>query len=170
MFFHAPSSVSGSNLMRMLIDELGGPKRVCKYLDVTERTVWRWMAGAPVPRASVLALYWESKYGRSQIFTDQVNEIRLLYRQICILQEQYQKAKDIVTGLRAMHAGSANEPLFEDLPDLIHPAMLTFDADAKLPAPLTARSQETEAPSAPPASRRAAKAMKAFERARTAAR
>jgi len=169
MFFHAPSSVSGSNLMRMLIDELGGPKRVCKYLDVTERTVWRWMAGAPVPRASVLALYWESKYGRSQIFTDQVNEIRLLYRQVCILQDQYQKAKDIITGLRAMHAGSANEPLFEELPDLGHQQPPTFDADATPLLPHDASAPIQNAPPAP-VSPRATQAMLALERTRAAAR
>jgi hypothetical protein len=34
------------------------------------------------------------------------------------VQEQYIKAKDMVSGLRKLHAGSSNEPLFEDLPQL----------------------------------------------------
>src|SRR3990167_7375409 len=113
--FHAPKNIYGPNLFRMFVDELGGPKKVCKFLDVTERTVWRWLATENVPRAQVLALYWETKYGRSQIFTDQVNEIRLLYRKVCILQEQYVRAKEIVTGLRRLNAGTANEAIFEEL-------------------------------------------------------
>lgn len=99
----------------MFVDELGGPKKVCKYLEIGERTLRRWLATENVPRASVLALYWESKYGRSQIFTDQVNEIRLLYRRVCILQEQYSRSASIINGLRKLHTDTANEAIFEEM-------------------------------------------------------
>lgn len=169
MFFHAPTTIYGPELLRMLIDELGGVKRVHKYLGVSERTVWHWLSVGRPPRAAVLALYWESKWGRSQIFTEQVNEIRLLYRQVCILQDQYQKAKDIVTGLRAMHAGSANEPLFEELPTISATPAPTFTTEAISPAAHdTAPPQPTDSPAAP-VSRRAARAMQALSRLRAAA-
>jgi hypothetical protein len=113
--FHAPRDIYGPNLLSAFVHELGGTKPVAKFLHVTERTVFRWLEKGKVPRAAVLALYWETQYGRSQIFTDQVNEIRLLYRRVCILQDQYARAKDIVTGLRKLHAGTANEPFFDDL-------------------------------------------------------
>lgn len=169
MFFHAPKDIYGPELLRMFIDELGGPKRVHKYLGISERTVWRWLAAGRAPRAAVLALFWESRWGRSQIFTDQVNEIRLLYRQVCILQEQYQKAKDIITGLRAMHAGSANEPLFEELPDLAYRQPPSFDTDAAQPIPIDASAPIQDATPAP-VSPRAAQAMQALERTRAVAR
>lgn len=169
MFFHAPKDIYGPELLRMFIDELGGPKRVHKYLGVSERTVWHWLSAGRAPRAAVLALFWESRWGRSQIFTEQVNEIRLLYRQVCILQDQYQKAKDIITGLRAMHAGSANEPLFEELPDLGHRQPPSFDADAALPVTPEAAAPIQDAPPAP-VSARATQAMQAMERTRAAAR
>lgn len=169
MFFHAPKDIYGPELLRMFIDELGGPKRVHKYLGVSERTVWHWLSAGRVPRAAVLALFWESRWGRSQVFTEQVNEIRLLYRQVCILQDQYQKAKDIITGLRAMHAGSANEPLFEELPDLAYRQAPSFDADAALPGTLEASAPIQDAPPAPVSSR-ATQAMQALERTRAAAR
>ena len=169
MFFHAPSDIYGPELLRMFIDELGGIKRVHRYLGVTERTVHRWLSEGQAPRAAVLALFWESKWGRSQIFTDQVNEIRLLYQQVHILQDQYQRAKDIVAGLRAIHAGSANEPVFEELPDLSNRHIPTFDtAD-----PRAATHDSTPAQAAPlpaPVSRRATQAMQAFSRTRAAAR
>ena len=46
MFFHAPNNIYGPELLRMFIDELGGIKRVHKYLGVSERTVWNWIVGA----------------------------------------------------------------------------------------------------------------------------
>eukprot|EP01036_Dinobryon_divergens_P039947 gene39947-52734_t len=134
MFFHAPCDIYGPELLRMFIDELGGPKQVHKYLDVSERTVWHWLSTGRVPRAAVLALFWESRWGRSQIFTEQVNEIQLRDRQVCSRQGQYQKAKDIVAGLRAIHAGSANEPLFEELPIITATPAPTFSAEAIPPA------------------------------------
>lgn len=171
MFFHAPKSVYGIDCFRMFMDEVcGSVEATSKYLDVHESTVRRWLREeTPVPRAVVLALFWESKWGRSQIFTDQVNEIRLLYQQVRILQDQYQKAKDIITGLRAMHAGSANEPLFEELPDLGHRQAPSFDADAALPLPLEAVAPTQDAPPAP-VSARATQAMQALDRTRAAAR
>jgi hypothetical protein len=70
---------------------------------------------AGVPRAAVLALFWETQWGRGHIYADQVNEIRLLYAQLNLMQKQYRRATQIITGLRALHASSANEPLFEEL-------------------------------------------------------
>ncbi|KQO24104.1 hypothetical protein [Acidovorax sp. Leaf78] len=170
MFFHAPQSVYGIDCFRMFMDEIGGDAvTVSRYLGVHENTVRRWLREAtPVPREAVLALFWESKWGRSHIFTDQVNEIRLLYRQVCILQDQYQKAKDIVTGLRAMHAGSANEPLFEELPDLVRWQEPTFGTEAALPLSADPSPPLQDAQPAP-VSTRAAQAMQALDRARAAA-
>lgn len=117
MRFHAPKNVYGPNLLRLFVEELGGVKAVHKHLGVSERTMYHWLSSGRVPRAAVLALFWETQYGRGHIYADQVNEIRQLYTQVCLLREQYQRAKDIITGLRALHAGAANEPLFEELAD-----------------------------------------------------
>ncbi|WP_180125480.1 hypothetical protein [Rhodoferax sp. BLA1] len=114
----AENCIRGATMFGAFVHELGGPKLVAKFLDVTERTVWRWLAEENAPRAAILALYWETQYGRSLIDTDQVNEIRLLYQRIHILTEQYQCAKDIVTALRKLQTGSANEAYFDQLPEL----------------------------------------------------
>lgn len=117
MYFHAPKDVYGPNLMHLFVKELGGVKAVYKYLGVSERTVYQWLSSGRVPRAAVLALFWETQWGRGHIYTDQVNEIRLIYAQLDLLRRQYKQAKEIITGLRALHTGSANEPLFEELPN-----------------------------------------------------
>lgn len=122
-----------------------------------------------VPCAAVLALFWESRWGRSQIFTEQVNEIRLPYQHVCILQDQYQKARDIVAGLRAIHAGSANEPIFEELPGISATPAPTFSAEAIPPATHDTTPQQPKASPAASVSPRANQAMQALSRLRAAA-
>src|SRR5450830_544264 len=113
--FLAPKHTYGPNLFEIFVGELGGPKIVSAYLHVSEKTVKRWLREGNPPRSAVLGLFWESSIGRSHIFTDQVNEIRHLYRRLCLVEEQYIRAKDIVAGLRRLHAGSANEAIYTDL-------------------------------------------------------
>ncbi len=111
----APRDIFGPNVFQIFVHELG-MNRVSKILEVTPATIRRWMRGTtPVPRMAVLALYWETRYGRSLIESDMVNEIRLLYQRNRLLLDQFRKAKDMVTGLRSLHAGTANEPIFEEL-------------------------------------------------------
>lgn len=130
----APKSIAGPNLFQLFVNELGN-ERVCELLEVHEKTLRRWLRGTtPVPRMAVLALFWETRYGLSLIDTDQVNEIRLLYRRVKILEDQFARAKEIVAGLRRLHAGTANEPLFEELPK-------TFEFDSvPMPYGLTVRT------------------------------
>lgn len=127
----ASKDIRGASLFRIFVQQFGGPKLVAKFLDVTDRTVWRWLAEENVPRMAVLALYWETSYGKSLIDTDQVNEIRLLYQRINILNSQFRRMKDIVTGLRKMHTGSANEAFFDDIPEF---GELTLNTWGTLPS------------------------------------
>lgn len=118
MPFLAPNKIRGPNLMRLLMQDMGNAKTIAKYLGVNERTIYTWKATGRAPRYMVLALFWESKYGHSLLFTTLQNEVSLLHSQLRIFAEQYQRAKDMVTGLRALHSGAANEPLFAELPNL----------------------------------------------------
>lgn len=111
----APKNVYGPNLFKIFVEELGGPKRVCKMLDVTERSVWRWLAEGTAPKAAVLALYWESQYGRSLIAADHHNEISLLHGRIRLLEDQFARAAQVIAGLKLLHYGTANEPYFDEL-------------------------------------------------------
>mgnify|MGYP000856052026 FL=1 len=128
----APQAIFGPNLFRIFVDELGGAKHVAKFLDVSIRSVQSWLANENPPRAVVLALYWESRYGRSLIESDQINEIRLLYRRVQILQEQYAKAQKIVAGLRHLNTGTANDAFYEELPDLSYEAPNTWGLESPL--------------------------------------
>ncbi|MCX7279312.1 MAG: hypothetical protein NTZ15_18680 [Burkholderiales bacterium] len=119
----APKEVWGVNVFAAFVDELG-MAQTCNILGVPEAKVRRWLRNTgvrdldPVPRMAVLALYWETKFGRSMIDTAQVNEIRLLYQRIHLLEDQFAKARDIVIGLRKLHTGTANEAYFDDLQEI----------------------------------------------------
>lgn len=110
----APKNIYGPDVFKIFVHELGGPKRVSKMLDVTERTVWRWLAEDSVPKMAVLALYWESRYGRSLIDTDHHTEMVLLRGHIQILEQQFVRATHVINGLKMLSYGTANDPLFDE--------------------------------------------------------
>ena len=74
----APKDIYGTNVFDLLVDDIG-LSRSSMLLEVTTRTISRWREGVtPVPRMAVLALYWESQWGRSQIATSHYNEVSTL--------------------------------------------------------------------------------------------
>lgn len=109
----APPNIYGIDVFNIFLHEVT-VKRAAKILDVTERTIWRWKSEGKVPKAAVLALYWESQYGRSLIDTDHHNETVLLRSRIRILEEQFVRAKDIITGMKLLNYGTANQPFFDE--------------------------------------------------------
>lgn len=66
MKYLAPRSIPAFS---QIVPALGGPspREISRYLEVTERTVYRWQASDDAPRAALLALFWESSYGLSAI-------------------------------------------------------------------------------------------------------
>lgn len=109
----APKNIYGPDVFKRFVFELGGPKRICKMLDVAERTVWRWLADESVPKMAVLALYWETQYGRSLIDSDHHAETALLRGHVQLLQDQFTRAQHVIAGLKLLNYGTANEPLFD---------------------------------------------------------
>jgi hypothetical protein len=126
--FHAPKDIRGPNVFRIYVDELGGPANVAKHLQVGVRTVYRWLADdfGNVPRAAVLALYWESKYGRSQIFTEQVNEIQHLYAQAQALARELVIANRAVAELREFALSAMNEGVYPEAQNWRQMPLSTF--------------------------------------------
>ncbi|MBT9466785.1 hypothetical protein [Hydrogenophaga sp.] len=113
----APKEIFSSEFFDLMVHEMT-VERTAKLLGVHETTVRRWLRGAvPIPRVVFLALFWESRWGRSIIDCDHHAELNLMRQRIGILEAQVVKAKDIITGLRSMQYGTANEPLFDDLRD-----------------------------------------------------
>ncbi len=119
----APKDIYGPNVFKQFVHELAGPVRVAKFLDVSERTVRRWLAEGSAPKMACLALYWETQYGRSLIDADHQTEVALLRGRVRILDEQFQRAKDVVTGLKRLNFGTANEPYFDARGEFLDPVI-----------------------------------------------
>jgi hypothetical protein len=62
-----------------ILDDLGRPtaNRLARALDVAPSTVYRWNAAGIAPRAACLALFWVTRWGRSQIDTRAHNDAQM---------------------------------------------------------------------------------------------
>lgn len=70
----APKGLHGAMLCDLLADLAITPKECAKYLDVTERSVFRWLADDSAPRAALLALWHITRAGLHSASIDVGNE------------------------------------------------------------------------------------------------
>lgn len=137
----APRDVHNVEFFRIVVHELS-LSVASEILGVSQRTIQRWLANEEVPKYAALALFWESRYGRSIIDSDHQYEVHLMSVRIRILEQQLVKAKDIITGLRKMSYGTANEPVFDDLREFE-----VTSQDAQTYPPPSFRTHRTPRPS-----------------------
>jgi hypothetical protein len=79
-----PRCLTGADLPT-LIAQLGGPAHTCRLLDVSERTLRRWVADGSCP-LGYARLAWYASYGRDAADLDATNELRLQQARIDALQ------------------------------------------------------------------------------------
>ena len=70
---HAPKALP---LWEHIRNDLGNPtaKRIGRTLDVGASTIYRWNQTGKAPRMACLALFWLTRWGRSQIHAQAVND------------------------------------------------------------------------------------------------
>jgi len=109
-------------LSEMLLD-LGrpSPREVSRYLGVTERTVFRWMADDVAPQPAMLAVFWLSSYGQSVIDCELVNEIRVTK---CLSNSLGQEVRNLSARVAWLEAngefGASNAPFLSSVPRPAH--------------------------------------------------
>jgi hypothetical protein len=61
-----------------MLDDLGGRnvEQLAKHLGVSTRTIKRWRSRGHAPRAVLLALFWETTWGRSAVNCQAENAAR----------------------------------------------------------------------------------------------
>ena len=61
----------------MLVDDIGrpSPRQLAKSLDVTERTVERWLKTDKAPRPVMFALFWLTRWGQHAVHCEAHNVI-----------------------------------------------------------------------------------------------
>ena len=113
--------------LSMLVDDLHGdrsPEAIGRHLGVSGLTVRRWISKDCAPRAAMLALFWETRWGLSALDAQAVNLVRThiglnnaLRRENATLQRRINYLESVG------HFGSANAPSFhghEDEAKLIY--------------------------------------------------
>lgn len=100
-----------------------------RALGVHERTVYHWQARAEAPRPAHLALFWESRWGRSQLAADSENAARWARGEADALRREVATLRARVAYLEAVgQFGSANAPTLR--PSALEaPAPVALDLD-----------------------------------------
>lgn len=99
-------------LESVLID-LGQPAAgvIARALGVSDRTVYGWQAAGQAPRPAHLALFWETRWGRSQIEAQAVNGERWARGHVQALERERATLLARVAYLeRVGDFGAANAP------------------------------------------------------------
>lgn len=108
--FQAPKFLPPLSLM---LNDLphNHPRHIAKYLGVTERTVWAWKAAEQAPRPAMLALFWETRWGRSLADAVAYNEAQVHRGLSECLQREVNALRARVAHLEAIgEFGAANAP------------------------------------------------------------
>lgn len=104
--------------LRALLDELHAtPAEVAKFLQVTERSVWRWLSEGSAPFSVLAALWHETPTGRHVCALDVGNEL-VIHRGLAQAHEK--NAGNIALQLARLLAigdfGAANDPVLQGPP------------------------------------------------------
>ena len=87
------------------------PEVLARYLGVSLSTVYRWMAGAEPPRPALLAMYWISRWGLSELDAELFNRAQLLQGLADARARELRKLHDVIARLSSLGSfGAANDP------------------------------------------------------------
>lgn len=118
---YAPKSLRGSDLRDLLDQLVATPAQVAKFLDVTERSVFRWLSDGTAPRAVLFALWHETPHGREVSALDVGNELAITRRVARGAQEaQAVQVQQLARLLAISDTGAANDPLLVGPFSVVH--------------------------------------------------
>lgn len=101
--------------LTMLVDDLHGdrsPESIGRHLGVSGLTVRRWIQADQAPRAAMLALFWETRWGLSALDAQAVNLVRSHVGLNNALRRENATLRRRIARLEALSYGAANAPSF----------------------------------------------------------
>lgn len=111
--FRAPTAAGLPPFSFLLHDLPASPHQGARHLGLTTRTTKHWLKAEQAPRPVMLALFWESRWGRSAADTEAANYGAVYYRLAMglqleneVLRLQIQQLQDLET------MGAANGPVY----------------------------------------------------------
>lgn len=115
--FRSPSLAGLPHIQTMINDLPATKKQIARHLGITERSLNRYIRAEGAPRAIMLALFWETKWGRSAADTEAANYGAIYYRKAMGLERQNQKLRQQIATLETELANTnyvaANSPFFQ---------------------------------------------------------
>lgn len=115
MTFRAPSRAGLPSFSTMLQDLPATPAQVARHLDLSPRTLQRYLAEDQAPRVVMLAMFWETRWGRSAADVEAANWAALHFRRAEIAERQNVALRRQITALETALAeshGAANSPIW----------------------------------------------------------
>jgi hypothetical protein len=97
----------------MLIDDIGrpSPRQIAKALDVTERTVKRWLQADQAPRTVMCSLFWLTRWGQHAVHCEAHNDAVMQAGMARNLRDQIERLQQQLAHLgRIADFGAANDP------------------------------------------------------------
>lgn len=111
---YAPKGLEGADLRDLLAELVCTPQEAAKFLHVTERSLWRWLADGSAPYAALAALWHETPHGREVSALDVGNELVLTRSGQRIAQEGAARAVVCLARVLAISdTGAANDALLQ---------------------------------------------------------
>jgi predicted DNA-binding transcriptional regulator AlpA len=104
-------------IWQCILEDLGNPPpaRVAKVLGVAVRTVYRWNRDGQAPRAACMALFWLTRWGRSEVHCQAVNDATVAVGYAnALLRENKKLQVELARVLALNESGAANSPLIRD--------------------------------------------------------
>lgn len=104
------------HFLTMLDDLPKNPGLICQHLDISRATLARYVQAESAPRPVMLALFWETRWGRSAADCDAANAATMHAQHAAMLRQQTVRLGGIIARLeseRMGHTGiAANVPMF----------------------------------------------------------
>lgn len=99
----------------MILGDLGDPPadRIAKVLGVGARTVYRWNRAGNAPRSACLALFWLTRWGRSQVHCQAQSDAVLAVQYSVALKAELARVQlrlDSVLAMLPPPPGAGGEP------------------------------------------------------------
>lgn len=109
---YAPKGLQGQDLRGLLADLAASPCDAAKFLQVSERSLWRWLGDGSAPFSALAALWHETPHGRHVTALDVGNELVIVRGLAQSFEDQTARAHAQLCRVLAISStGSANDPL-----------------------------------------------------------
>ncbi len=104
-------------IWQAILEDLGHPHpaRIARALGIGARTVYRYNRAGQAPRSVCLALFWLTRWGRSEVHCQAVNDCQLAVGYANALERELHQARAQLAHVLALSEhGAANAPILGD--------------------------------------------------------